>query len=594
MMKLGLTSQLLVLVATIGVAASGATGYYAYRANRAMLADEARRNLITSTKLLGQRFTTVLKDVADDALVLAAMPSAATVASTKDNGSGATAPGNTPADRRRRLQQVFISFMLHHPDYLQIRLISRDEYGLERVRLDRAPGGIVVVPDEGLQEKGQFAYVFDTLGLAPGHIYLSPIGINREDGTHAAEGRPTVRVATPIAAPGNPNAGVLVIDVDLTKVFSRLARDLPERYQVYMANRWGDFLVHPDPSLTFGFERGRRVLMQDSFPATKPLFEQLSGRIAASGLAEASDTQIFAFTRTPFGDSTENGFVVLGLTRPLSDVLIPANALGTRIVHMVLVSSFLALMLAILFARALTKPLHTLARAATRVFDQPDNEKLPVERSDEIGILARCFASMRREIQLQMMDLHAKQRELTHLAGHDALTGLPNRMLFMNKLDAAIRKASETGATLAVIFVDLDRFKQINDQLGHRAGDQTLVAVAERLTNTLRHSDVAARLGGDEFIVLVTDAQAPDAVVEIAARIVEAMNEVLRVGEAVVQVGASIGISEFPTDGTTAEELLHKADAAMYAAKFQRCGSYRRYQELLAHASSVSPPGALS
>lgn len=592
-MKLGLTSQLLVLVATIGVAASGATGYYAYRANRAMLADEARRSLITSTKLLGQRFTTALKDVADDALVLAAMPSAETMASAKGDAPGAM-PGNSPADRRRRLQQVFLSFMRHHPDYLQIRLISRDEYGLERVRLDRAPGGIVVVPDDGLQEKGQFAYVFDTLASAAGHIYLSPIGINREDGTHAAEGRPTVRVATPIVARRGHSVGVLVIDVDLTKVFSRLTRDLPEHYQVYMANRWGDFLIHPDPALAFGFERGRRVFMQDSFAATQPLFEQTTGSAAASGLAQAGDTQIFAFARTPFGDPTENGFVVLGMTRPLSDVLIPANALGTRIVHMVLVSSFLALMLAILFARALTKPLHTLARAATRVFDQPDNEKLPIERSDEIGILARCFASMRREIQLQVMDLHEKQRELTHLAGHDALTGLPNRMLFMEKLDAAIRKASGVGGTLAVIFVDLDRFKQINDQLGHRAGDQTLVAVAERLSNTLRHSDVAARLGGDEFIVLVTDAQPPGAVMDIAARIVDAMNEALRVGDEVVQVGASIGISEFPADGTSAEELLHKADAAMYAAKSQRCGSYRRYQELLARASSVSPPGALS
>jgi diguanylate cyclase (GGDEF)-like protein len=488
---------------------------------------------------------------------------------------------------------VFVSFMQHHPSYLQIRLITRSHYGLERLRIDRTPDGVVVVPDDELQEKGQFAYVFDALAVSPGRVYFSPIVINHEDGTHLAEGKPTVRIAAPVTEPNGTSVGVLVIDLDLTKVFDRLAADLPADYRVFMANQWGDFLIHPNPALTFGFERGQRVLMQDAFPATKPLFDASSRSTAISSLLRSPDeAQVVAFSRTPLGASEFSRFVVLGLSRPLHDVLLAADALGDRIVRMVLVSSVLALLLAVLFARALTKPLHTLARAASCVFDEPATERLPVERSDEIGILARRFDSMRREIRSQMTALHAKQRELTHLARHDALTGLPNRILFMEKLEAAIWDASAMGEGLAVIFIDLDRFKEINDQLGHWAGDRALVVVAERLLKVLRTNDIAARLGGDEFIVLIANVRSAEIVEQIAARIAAAMDEDIEFGQQCVKVGASIGISEFPLDGSSAEQLLLKADMAMYSAKSSKCGSHRRYRELvLTDLSHMAPPG---
>ncbi|CAN0625913.1 diguanylate cyclase [Burkholderia multivorans] len=573
MIRLGLTSQLSILLACIGVVASGTTGYYAYHANRAMLVQEAQQNLLTSTQLLGQRFTAALGDVANDALVLATMPSSVAVTRADD----------APSAARTRLERVYLGFMAHHPEYLQIRLITRAHYGLERIRVDRDTQGVVAVPASGLQEKGQFAYVFGTLETEPGHVYLSPIAVNHERGSHAAEGRPILRVGTPVVDSGGATIGAIVIDVELTRMFGRLERDLPANYLVYLANEWGDFLVHPDPSQAFGFDRGRRVLMQDSFPATRQLFDESRANLMLNGLARPDQApgQVLAFTRTPFGLAEGNRFVVLGLARPLSDVLLAAGLLGDRIVRMVLVSSVLAVVLAFLFARALTRPLQTLARAATNVFDDPVAERLPVARVDEIGVLARCFDGMRIEIRTQMTVLHAKQQELTHLAGHDVLTGLPNRMQFMERLDAAIRHASAMGEGLAVMFVDLDRFKQINDQLGHSAGDRTLVAVAARLSAVLRNGDMAARLGGDEFIVLITGVRSPDVVVDIASRIQRVMAEELEFGAQRIAVGASIGVSEFPVDGASAEELLVKADAAMYAAKASACCAYVRYQELI-------------
>ncbi|QTO50756.1 sensor domain-containing diguanylate cyclase [Burkholderia latens] len=573
MIRLGLTSKLSVLFACIGVIASGTTGYYAYRANRTMLVQEAQHSLLMSTQLLAQRFTTALSDVADDALVLAQLPSSALVA-------GTDAPDRAA---RARLEQVYCSFMRNHPEYLQIRLIARAHFGLERLRVDRDARGIVVLPESAFQEKGQFPYVFETFATAPGHIYLSPIAINHETGAHAAEGLPILRVGTPVVDAAGRVVGALIVDIELSRVFDRLERDLPPDYVVYLANKWGDFIVHPDSSQTFGFDRGRRVLMQESFPATRLLFTGSRTNVTLDGLAQPDDApgQMLAFVRTPFGKSEGNRFVVLGMARPLIDVLAPGAILGERIIRMVFLMSLAAVILAILFARAITRPLQMLARAATHVFDDPAAERLPVARADEIGVLARCFDSMRVEIRTQVAMLRAKQLELTHLAGHDPLTGLPNRLLFMEHLDAAIRHAAAVREGLAVMFVDLDRFKQINDQHGHAAGDRTLVAVAKRLNQVLRSGDMAARLGGDEFIVLISDVRSPDVIDDIASRIQSVMAEQLEFGERQLAVGASIGVSEYPADGASAEELLVKADAAMYAAKASAQCACVRYQELL-------------
>ncbi|MCC8394723.1 diguanylate cyclase [Paraburkholderia sp. MMS20-SJTR3] len=576
MFRRGLTFKLSVLFAFIGVLASGATGYYAYHANRTMLVNEAERSLLTSTELLGQRISVSIDDVAADALVLASMPSSAQVAQT-DDGIG-------PDAGRERLALVYSSFMLHHPEYLQVRLITRQHYGLELIRFDRDRDGIVRVAGNDLQEKAQFSYVFETLAFSPGRIYTSPIGVNHEYSTHAAQGRPTLRIGTPIADERGRVVGVVVIDIDLAGMLRRLQSDLPSDYQVYLANEWGDFLVHPDASQTFGFDRGRRVLMQDSFPVTRPLFEQKQTAVLVNGLTRPRQAggHVLTFVRRPFGGSDGNRFIVLGLAKPLEDVLSGAHQLGTRIIRMVLVFSALSVLLAILFARALTKPLHQLAYAATHLFAAHAMHTLPLKRTDEIGVLARCFERLRGEIRAQMDALRSKQSDLEYLATHDVLTGLPNRMLFMRKLERAIDDARRGREELAVLFVDLDRFKQINDQFGHSVGDKVLVAVARRLRDVLDAGDVVARLGGDEFIVLIEGARAAQVMPAIATRIMDALNETLTLDGNSMTVGASIGISEFPHDSGNAEELLLNADAAMYAAKSGGRCAYLRYRDLLA------------
>jgi diguanylate cyclase (GGDEF)-like protein len=173
-----------------------------------------------------------------------------------------------------------------------------------------------------------------------------------------------------------------------------------------------------------------------------------------------------------------------------------------------------------------------------------------------------------RSITYAVERKHAEM-ELSHQAMHDALTGLPNRTLFMDRLKLAVRRAKRHHTVMAVMFVDLDGFKPINDIYGHDIGDRLLVALAARLQEGLRASDTAARFGGDEFMILCEDVAGLQDVISIAQRLLGAIGEPFMVGDERLEVQASMGIAITDGKGDTAETLIRNADTAMYGAKEQ-------------------------
>ena len=172
------------------------------------------------------------------------------------------------------------------------------------------------------------------------------------------------------------------------------------------------------------------------------------------------------------------------------------------------------------------------------------------------------------------MDAAAK---IEKIAYHDALTGLPNRQLFLNQMGMALHRARRTNSIVAVLFLDLDRFKVVNDSLGHAAGDLLLQTVAERIRSAVRGEDSVTRLGGDEFAVLCTDVGTPEDAVMVAERIIAAVKRPIFLEGQEVFVTTSLGISLFPADATQPEGLLKNADAAMYRAKAQGRDVVERY-----------------
>ncbi|HYM61494.1 MAG TPA: EAL domain-containing protein [Thermoanaerobaculia bacterium] len=169
------------------------------------------------------------------------------------------------------------------------------------------------------------------------------------------------------------------------------------------------------------------------------------------------------------------------------------------------------------------------------------------------------------------------EEQIEYQAYHDALTGLPNRLLFRDRLTVALARARRQNQNAAVMFLDLDRFKVVNDTLGHSFGDELLKAIAERLRRSLREADSIARMGGDEFTILLTDLASGEDAAMIAEKLLEAIAQPLLLEGQQLFLTTSIGIAVFPTDGETAETLLRSADSAMYRAKdsgrnaFQLC-----------------------
>jgi len=181
-----------------------------------------------------------------------------------------------------------------------------------------------------------------------------------------------------------------------------------------------------------------------------------------------------------------------------------------------------------------------------------------------------------------MSTVPQSQAALDFLAHHDPLTALPNRLLFRDRLEHAMSLAHREQRRVAVLFVDLDRFKHINDTLGHNVGDELLCAVAEAMNQQLRASDTLARLGGDEFVILVEEDVTPASVGVVAARLMEIFARPVKVEGRELYVTGSIGISLFPNDGTDADTLLKHADLAMYRAKENGRNTFHFYEATMA------------
>ncbi|MGZ3238018.1 MAG: diguanylate cyclase domain-containing protein [Burkholderiaceae bacterium] len=172
-----------------------------------------------------------------------------------------------------------------------------------------------------------------------------------------------------------------------------------------------------------------------------------------------------------------------------------------------------------------------------------------------------------QELCSEMLRRQQAESRITHMAHHDALTDLPNRILLEDRINQAIAHAQRAKQLAAVLFIDLDKFKNINDSLGHAVGDQMLQQAAERLRHCVREDDTVARLGGDEFVICLYGLTDKLAALPIADKVLQALNTRFNIAGHELYVSASIGIGIYPADGRNADELLRAADTAMYCAK---------------------------
>ncbi len=741
--KFGIGIKLGILLAVFGIFASGLTGYYTFNTTRDILSKKATQSMIATTQVLGQRFSIMGQKVADDARFFA---QTSLVQKAADIEQGAELFRKTLADEFRSLLSV-------RPEYFQVRLISAKQYGIELVRVDRDGKNLAIIEGRDLQEKQHYPYVYETLKLEKGQAYFSRIFINREKGAHAGYDQPTLQVATPVVRSDGVAIGVIVINVELNSMFSILKSDLADEYRLYLTNQDGDYLIHPNKSRTFGFDFGRKFLLQENFKSTAKIINKESETVAFQGVdVEINKKVIGGFTQILFGEAKDNRFVIFGLTAPLNFVLAETDALYRNGSLIVVAFSIFAIILSALLAKIFVRPLKQLVASVQLFSDKQQLTPVVVKSKDELGMLARSIGKMQVHILIQLNNLNEQNKllnqevaereqieryekfrsyvlellakneplagilqaivkgveqlkpemlcsillldkagkhlgegvapslpdfynaeidgieigmgvgscgtaaftrqrviveniqthsywssfktlaaraglgsswsqpifsssgqilgtfaiyhheistpgdsdidiieqaarlasiaiehkqvegEIKKLAFYDPLTHLPNRRLLLDRFEQAAAAMAHSGKGSALLFIDLDKFKALNDSLGHDMGDRLLRQVARRLSDCVRESDTVARLSGDEFVIILQNL-GDEAIVTatqteiIGTKILASLSQSYQLSSHSYNIYPSIGAILFDGTDRDANKLLKQADMAMYQAK---------------------------
>lgn len=284
------------------------------------------------------------------------------------------------------------------------------------------------------------------------------------------------------------------------------------------------------------------------------------------GMGNGSFTPTVVVERAVLKDELQLGTVVIEQNpRVIMRKMMVVLLLGGFFIVMMLVLNFL---LANRFQRETTAQISSLTETMQEISITKDfSIRVSRRYNQEMNQLTDCFNQMLSEIAQRDSILLKRQNELHWMANYDLLTGLPNRALFLDRLDQALLHAARIGELLAVLFIDLDDFKLINDTHGHRIGDLLLQMVAQRLAGQTRADDTLARLGGDEFTIFLHNLQSIESGVMVARKHLKNLLEPYVIEGNTLYISASIGVALFPDHGATSELLLKHADTAMYQAK---------------------------
>ncbi|MEW5943768.1 MAG: EAL domain-containing protein [Pseudomonadota bacterium] len=599
-----------------------------------------------------------------------------------------------------RLTGDWVEFSRAKKFYDQIRWL--DETGMERIRINYAPGNPVTVPQNALQNKGKRYFFIDAIKLNTGEIFVSPLDLNIEGNQIEVPYKPMIRVGTPVFDGSGRKRGIALLNYDGRYLLGRFEQVTTHAGRhAWLLNRDGFWLKGPQPDDEWGFmlkredltlarrhpEAWKKILAEQKgqFETAEGLwtFETISPLIEGQKTSTGS-SEVFAASRSQL-ESRQYFWKAVSLlpaaeyhaaTRLFAAKVTAATSLLLALLLggcWLLVRSRIAAEEAQAEKNAQTdlrrinqeleqrvaertrdlekqikerKTAEDRLRLAAQVFDSAgegivitdaDNNIIAVNQAftqingysqeEVIGKNPSILSSGRQDRQfyvkmwnsilstghwqgelwnrrkngeiypewLAISIVGDAQGELTHyigiftditerkstderlrfLAHNDPLTGLPNRLLLKTRLDFALSMAERAQKSVALLFLDLDRFKTINDSLGHHVGDALLQEAARRLRGCLRDEDTVSRQGGDEFLIVLPDAKDMSDTAIVAQKIVEFMTEPFSINGLELSVSASIGISLYPQDGKDAETLIKNADAAMYHAKHKGRNNYQ-------------------
>lgn len=468
------------------------------------------------------------------------------------------------AERYRLLQRPLLSLLLSYqkgyPYYYEIRILLPDGY--EDTRSTAA-----VIPNK-TEEEGD-TELFNAIKNAGNQVF-SIFAINPDNGEYAFFVSKAIKIKDPAVDPilAEPRLrGYLIITADLQFLAQQQSQSkIGKQGGVFFTDRFGRLLFPSE-------ETAARWSYSDE------LFKTLLAGVGKNETVRGELSQVPHIIRGL--EIIDNLFAFAAL--PERELFQSSRRLGAFVAGITLLATIIASLLIFTFvSRIVINPIRDLQRVTKRISEGNLDVEIHIDRGDEIGDLAGSFREMGKSLQ-------SSSEQITYLAYHDVLTGLPNRSLFTEHLDTAVAHARRRREILAVLFFDLDNFKQVNDTLGHSAGDTLLKELSKRLITCVRQSDLlavpdsssetVARVGGDEFLLLLPDIQKPQDAATVAQRLLQAASEPFSIKSYEFHVGMSIGISIYPNDGDNASALIKNADVAMYHAKKDGKGAFHFYSE---------------
>lgn len=482
-----------------------------------------------NVRLLTQHITSSMGDVVSDLKFLSGQNELLHMFESGDESYG------------DEIAREYLLFSRQKNKYDQIRFI--DDTGMEKVRVNFNNGDPALIPESDLQSKGSRYYFRDTIGLSKGEIFVSPLDLNKEKGEIEKPLKPMIRFGVPVFDNAGRKRGIVILNylgdrfITPIRVESRLSYG-----DIMLVNSDGYWLCSPNEADEWGFmieERKGRKFSTD--------FPEEWGNISSSEAVQISNAKGLFTSATvyPFKEGLDSG---TGSSEGYSD---SEKNVNYQEYYWKIISYI---------------PDHKL-RSGTRGL---------LVKLFFLTVLLFLFAAVPSWFIAQSMarrKLH--QAELYRSANYDKLTDLPNRSLFLDRLNQVFNQSKRYERKFALLFIDLDGFKSVNDTFGHDAGDELLIKVAEKLLICVRESDTVARLGGDEFTVILSTIESSINAEQVAGKIIETLAVPFTIKGNDVQIGASIGVSIYPDNGDDTEILLKKADDAMYLAKKEGKNDYR-------------------
>ena len=428
----------------------------------------------------------------------------------------------------------YISLAKRTHMYDQIRYL--DKQGMEILRVNFNQGEPLIVPEDQLQSKAGRYYFRECVALKKDDFFVSPFDLNIEHGSVEKPFKPMIRLCTPVFDTLGAKRGVLLLNFLGQDILSNLLSiEQVSLGKTMLVNNQGYWLRHPDPEYEWGFmlkDRADVSLAIQSPELWKKIHSSAKGQI-----------------------HTREGIYSFNTVQPMVDEAVASQYVsqtkGANDHYKWHLLSFLG-----------QKEIEQKSRIILMQFFLLGAVIFILAA---IGSWSMAYAVTKRKIA---------QNRLKAMAYFDILTALPNRRHFFDRLQEAISHGNRYNRVLALMYIDLDGFKNINDSLGHDAGDTLLRHVAYCLRKTCRKSDTVSRLGGDEFAILIPHVTAQEDVATIAAKIIAILSQPIPINNAQAQVGASIGIALYPTDGDEVNQLIKNADSAMYLAKSQGKNQY--------------------